>query len=127
MAAGPAGTPLPLGSPANPHQFDKLVEHVISDTIIEFQMSLAEAVIVFAVQMVCLAIVRAVLRRKAVLLSLILGAGSDLLRWGIFAFYGHSEVRDWTIALSFAVVAAVALFIRGVWENGRLRAPVEIG
>jgi uncharacterized membrane protein len=114
-------------APTNPHQFDKLVEHVIGDTIIEFQMSLAEALIVFAVQMVCLVTSGAVLRRKAVLLSVMLGAAGDLLRWPIPLLWGSSEARDWTIALSFAAVAAGTLFVRGIWERGHWQGPVTSG
>jgi hypothetical protein len=98
--------------PTNPHQFDKLIEQVIGDTIIEVVMATAEAVVVFATQMACLVVSGAVLRRKAFLYALSFGAASDLLRWG----YPHPipEARQWAIAVSLAVMAGCVLFLRGV-------------
>ena len=105
--------------PTNPHQFDKLIEQVIGDTIIEVVMAAAEAVIVFATQMICLAISGRTLRRKALLYAISFGITSDLLRWGISALYKaggfrFTEGRQWAIALLLAVVAGSVLFLRAV-------------
>lgn len=107
--------------PANPHQFDKLIEQVIGDTIIEVVMATTEAVVVFATQSICLAISGCVLRRKALLYALSLGATSDLLRWGWgisaqykVAGFRLTEARQWAIAVSLAVMAGCVLFLRGV-------------